>query len=376
MRLFASELLSRADTFIIGAGSDGRSWNPLIFFSMPGEKMATAAFINQDPHIVPLEEANIAGLESLFDEQCEEWLALLDWDYTYPSRLIRKVARERDLTGFAAVAGGAIVGFAFYVVEEGRCSIGDMYVSKPWRGRGVDRRLLEAILDELALVPRLRRIESQCVAIGNEAANDLLEASGFERFERHYMLIDLAQVRAAARVENTLDGTYSTGRVAEGRDLSAVSIKNWEEPDFEAAARIIYESYRGEYDSRINSQYASLEGCAELLSVLIEHVWCGEFLPQVSRVAVSSRGKRVGVLIASRIADGIGHISQISILPDYQGRGIGRRMIDEALLRFNGCGFKRVSLAVTATNANAFHLYQSCGFRTKHSFPVFYRERR
>jgi len=33
-------------------------------------------------------------------------------------------------------------------------------------------------------------------------------------------------------------------------------------------------------------------------------------------------------------------------------------------------------LAVTTANTNAFHLYESCGFRTIHTFPVFYREKR
>jgi ribosomal protein S18 acetylase RimI-like enzyme len=178
------------------------------------------------------------------------------------------------------------------------------------------------------------------------------------------MIVDLAPQRAA-----------SPGRSSPNRESTDVSIREWEENDFASTARIIHESYRGEHDSRINSQYASEEGCAELLSVLTEHLWCGDFLPRVSRVAVSGSGKRVGVLIASRIAEGVGHISQISILPDYQGRGIGRRMICEALARFSSRGFNKVSLAVTATNANAFHLYRSCGFRTRHCFPVFYREK-
>ncbi len=356
--------------------------------------MATAALTNKDLLVVPLEEANIVLLESLFDEQCAEWLALLDWDYTGPSRLIREVARERELTGFAAVSGGRTVGFAFYVIEEDRCSIGDIYVSKPWRGLAIDRRLAEAILDELSRRPRLHRIESQCVSIGNDAASDLLEAAAFERFERHYMMVDLAsrQWKAQEKKESlcllqkeifmatgqgaiTLPET-SSGRPSHSREPSDVSIREWKEDDFAAASRIIYESYRGEPDRSINSQYASEEGCAELLSVLTEHVWCGDFLPRVSRVAVSGKGKKVGVLLASRIADGVGHISQISILPHYHGRGIGRRMICEALSEFGSRRFKRVSLAVTSANANAFHLYQSCGFRTRHRFPVFYRERR
>jgi len=111
--------------------------------------------------------------------------------------------------------------------------------------------------------------------------------------------------------------------------------------------------------------------------VLTEQIWCGEFLPQASRVAVSrSTDKKLGLLIASRIAEGSGHISQISILPDYQGRGIGRAMIGEALAEFERRRFDCVSLAVTSANEPAYHLYRSCGFRTVHTFPVFFREGR
>ena len=38
--------------------------------------------------------------------------------------------------------------------------------------------------------------------------------------------------------------------------------------------------------------------------------------------------------------------------------------------------YETLSLAVTYANKGAYHLYQSCGFRTIHEFPVFYHERR
>lgn len=301
-------------------------------------------------------------MEALLDEQCAEWLDLFRWDYAGPSRLILDVIKQRELTGFVAVQGGATVGITFYVVEDNRCSIGDIYVSKPWRGQGADRHLAQAILDKLDRLPRLRRVESQCVGVGNNSAMEFFLARGFERLDRHFMMARLSMA--------------CFSKAGEGRSLSlpGVSIRSWREDDFASAARIIHRSYRGEYDSRINSQYQSEEGCAELLTILTEHVWCGEFLPEVSRVAVdTATGNRVGVLIASEIADGAGHIGQISILPKYQGRGIGRRMIDTVMSELQEQGYETVSLAVTAANASALHLYESCGFRKIHEFPVFYR---
>ena len=322
--------------------------------------MATVALTNPELRIIPLADADFPAVEALLDEQCAEWLDLLRWDYAGPSRLILDVIKQRELTGFVAVQGGATVGITYYVVEDNRCSIGDIYVSKPWRGLSADRYMAQAIMDNLDRLPRLRRVESQCVGVGNNSATELFLARGFERLDRQYMMARL-----------------SPGVAGESRDLPGATIRGWREDDFASAARIIHRSYRGEYDSRINSQYQTEEGCAELLTILTEHVWCGEFLPEVSRVAVdSATGNRVGVLIASEIADGAGHVGQISILPSHQGRGIGRRMIDLVMSDLQDEGYETISLAVTSANTSALHLYESCGFRTIHEFPVFYRDRK
>ncbi|HKY05900.1 MAG TPA: GNAT family N-acetyltransferase, partial [Blastocatellia bacterium] len=270
--------------------------------------------------------------------------------------------------GVVATVGDATVGFAFYVVEGNRCSIGDIYVSKPARDIGADGRMVAAILEKLDPLARLRRIECQSVSIGNRAATDVFIARGFDSLERHYMLARADFRRTAADIE---------ARAGEGvkNRLLDISVRPWQDDDFADAAQIIHRSYRGEHDSRINSQYRSEEGCAELLSILTDHIWCGDFLPTVSRVAANrATNQLVGVLIASRISPGVGHIGQISILPAYQGLGIGRLMVTATLNEYNGRGFSDVSLAVTGANLPALHLYQSCGFKTVHRFPVFFKQ--
>src|SRR4030095_3796540 len=149
--------------------------------------MATAALINPDISIIPIADADLAGLETLFDEECAEWLDVLKRDYKGASMLIRDVARQHQLAGFVAMCGDAVIGFAYYVIEGSRCSIGDIYVSKPWRGIGLDREMAVAILDKLDHLRRLRRIESQYVGAGNDEADALFRERGFERLERSYM---------------------------------------------------------------------------------------------------------------------------------------------------------------------------------------------
>jgi ribosomal protein S18 acetylase RimI-like enzyme len=329
--------------------------------------MATAALTNPEITIVSLAEADLRGVEKLFDEQCDEWLERLKWDYSGPSRLVRDVARQRDLSGVAAVSGDRTIGFAFYVAEGTRCSIGDIYVSTSWRGFGIDRQMTAAMLQTIEALPRLRRIESQCVSIDSDGAIEVFQSRGFHRFDRSFMIVDL-------QAQTEADRASPRGRrVVQGPD---VELKSWEEDDFSRAVRVIHRSHRREHDSRINSQYRTEEGCAELLSILTESIWCGSFIRKVSRVALDRvTGDHLGVLIASRIASRAGHIGQISVLPAYQGLGIGGRLVHAALADFRELGFESVSLAVTTANVGAVHLYERCGFRAVHSFPVFYRER-
>src|SRR5262249_23500990 len=179
----------------------------------------------------------------------------------------------------AAAADAAPRGFSFYVVEGTRASIGDIYVSEPHRGSGIDRQLLLAILSRLETLPRLRRIESQSVSFDNHGADQVFLSRGFERFERRFMIAHLAPRTAP-----------DLAQVETQRELGPGTIKKrkWQEDAYGAAVRTIFRSYRGEDDSRINSQYGSEEGCAELLSILTDTVWCGRFLPEASRVAACS----------------------------------------------------------------------------------------
>ena len=321
--------------------------------------MATVPLIKSEIRIIEVAEADLAALEKLFDEECAEWLELLKWDYQGPSMLIRDVVRQRQLSGFVAMHGNVAIGFAYYLIEGSRCSIGDIYVSSGWRGLGIDREMALAIFNKLDRLHRVKRIESQCVGVGNHDADRLFQERGFERLERYYMQMDVESLEA-----NTLT-----------EDPRGVSIRPWKEDDFAQAARVIHRSYRGTYDRLVNSQYRSEDGCAELLTILTDHIWCGDFLPQVSQVASLQSGTMAGVLIASRVASGVGHISQISVHPAQQGRGIGRLLIERALGEFTRLGFRTASLAVTSANTNAMHLYHSCGFRPLHVFPVFYFEK-
>ena len=60
---------------------------------------------------------------------------------------------------------------------------------------------------------------------------------------------------------------------------------------------------------------------------------------------------------------GIGHIPNISIIPEQRGKGLGRRLIDMALDRFRQSGLTHAKIETLVQNPIGKHLYPSTGFR-------------
>ena len=60
---------------------------------------------------------------------------------------------------------------------------------------------------------------------------------------------------------------------------------------------------------------------------------------------------------------GMGHIPNLSLIPERRGQGIGRRLIELALDRFRAAGLTHAKIETLAQNATGNHLYLSSGFR-------------
>ena len=56
------------------------------------------------------------------------------------------------------------------------------------------------------------------------------------------------------------------------------------------------------------------------------------------------------------------YVANLAVDPEYQNRGIGRRLLAAAAERAQERGYRRLSLHVAAANAPALHLYESAGF--------------
>ena len=68
------------------------------------------------------------------------------------------------------------------------------------------------------------------------------------------------------------------------------------------------------------------------------------------------------MVLTSAVSPGVGHTTQICVMPGYQGHGLGRRLMDATLTALRERNFTGLSLTVTSANQRAVQLYEKLGF--------------
>ena len=62
----------------------------------------------------------------------------------------------------------------------------------------------------------------------------------------------------------------------------------------------------------------------------------------------------------------------MAVDPDYQGQGLGRRLMNELISRVKALGVDSMTLEVRPSNTVAINLYTSLGFRSVGQRPKYY----
>jgi ribosomal protein S18 acetylase RimI-like enzyme len=122
-------------------------------------------------------------------------------------------------------------------------------------------------------------------------------------------------------------------------------------------------------DGEINDQYRSEAGALKFLKNIIILPGCGLFQTDASFVLRPAGSDRlVAVVLTSAVSQGVGHTTQICVMPGYQGHGLGRQLMEASIQALQARRFTALSLTVTSVNANAVRLYEHLGFRTIKTF--------
>ncbi len=306
------------------------------------------------PELVDLWQVRTADLERMLEEEIRTWRAQLEWDFRASAELVRRFVDIHALSGYALLDSDRAVGYAYYICEEHKGLIGDLFLMQDYRDPENERRLLSAVVNQLAHTRGVRRIESQLMLARVGERRNLPSATHVRTFERNFMRHGLDTGRLPARASNRV--VYDV----------------WNERRQDEAASLIAAAYRGHIDGDINDQYRSAEGARRFLYNIIQYPGCGTFYQPASWLALDrSTGRVTGLSLTSMVSAKAGHVTQICVAPSIRGEGVGYELLRRSLESLAAAGADSVSLTVTAANENAVSLYQSMGFEIVKRFPAF-----
>lgn len=305
--------------------------------------------------LIELRDLRSTDVAELLDEEIAAWGDALEWDFQGSAELVRRFLDQRSLNGYALAERGNVFGYSYFVHDEHKGLIGDLYVRRAQAKPEHERRLLTAVVELLMKTPYVNRIETQLMMVGP----GLEPLPGFrflKTYDRNFMRIELE--RAAS--------------LRAGASQAGVHFANWEEWHQEAAAYLIPESYRGHIDSRINDQYDTVSGARRFLYNIVQYPGCGTFFKPASHVALDRQtGVLAGLSLCSLVAQNVGHITQICVAPTRRGTGLGYELLRRSLSGLHRAGCRIASLTVTAANTEAIDLYKRMGFATVKKFRAF-----
>jgi ribosomal protein S18 acetylase RimI-like enzyme len=268
---------------------------------------------------------------------------------------VRRFVRIQALNGYALLISGRVVGYAYYVVEDRKGLIGDLYILREFSCLEYEDLLLSAILEALVVAPGVCRIEAQLMMLRGPFERPLPLSTYSRVHPRVFMLGDLADA----------------GHLPEGKGSRDVRYRQWTELREEESAALIAAAYRGHVDATINDQYGSVSGARRFIHNIVQYPGCGSFFLPASLVADRTDGSMVGIILASLVAADTGHITQVCVSPANKGQGVGYELLRRSLYIFAQSHCERVSLTVTAGNTEAIELYQRIGFRATRRFAAY-----
>jgi ribosomal protein S18 acetylase RimI-like enzyme len=312
--------------------------------------------------ILDLRHFSSADLRPLLEEEIAAWGNLLAWDYGQSAEMILRYMEAKILPGYAAIERGSIFGYSFFVYEQSKGVIGDLFVHDGARTANraeVEERLLTHVIETLQQSPGIHRVEAQLLPHETgEVARPFL-AQGFSRHPRVFMNFEIAQHPQAS--PQTLPSL-----------APEFELRPWSEDHYQSAAALITAAYRGHVDSDINDQYRTLSGSLRFLNNIVRFPGCGTFDPQASFVIFQRRTRTlIGLILCSQVRADVGHITQVCVLPEYRSAGLGLVLLAATTRSLRERKFNAISLTVTEANDRAIALYHRIGFESRRVFDAF-----
>jgi ribosomal protein S18 acetylase RimI-like enzyme len=299
-----------------------------------------------------LRSVSPASLDPILKEERGRWRALLHWDFAPSANLVARYVQMQALDGFVLMDDEEPAGYIYWVSEDHKGLIGDLYLRDAWRSPANENMLLSAALTQLRRNPWLHRVEAQLMQLTARGSQVFPAGLRPRAFARNFMLAGLDGLEAHRPMIT----------------LPTLRLEHWGPRWMEDSASLIGAVYSAHVDSEINDQYHSPQGARRFLQNIVQYPGCGEFSHECSFVALDQQGRVRGLSLASTVAPEVGHIAQICLAREFQGTGAGYELLRLSLASLKALGAAEASLTVTGSNHRAIRLYERFGFRTIHQF--------
>ena len=309
--------------------------------------------------ILDLRHFSSADLRPLLEDEIAMWGRVLSWDYATSAEMILRYMDAKILPGYAAIERGSIYGYSFFVYEQSKGVIGDLFVRDGGRDserHEVEKRLLTHVIETLQQSPGIHRVEAQLLAHQTGEVSSPFVQQGFSRHPRVFMNFEIGRHPQVSLP--TLPPQFE--------------IRPWSEQEYQLAAALITAAYRGHVDSDINDQYRTLTGSLRFLNNIVRFPGCGTFDPRASFVVFDRRTRTlIGLILCSLVRPDVGHITQVCVLPEYRSAGLGEAMLAATTRSLRERGLRSISLTVTEANDRAIALYKRIGYESTRVFDAF-----
>lgn len=315
--------------------------------------------------ILDIRHFSARQLRPLLESEASVWEQRLRWNYRASTELLLQYLDSHVLPGFVALDRGRVCGFTFCVYEGNKAVIGDAYAvaADQEQALQITHMLLRHLLELLLHSPHVNRIESQLLLYNAGSVDEAFRQFGFTLHPRLFMEYNFEQAISAE----------SSPALALPENIE---ICTWSAEHYQLAAELIHEAYTGHIDAQINDQYCSLHGSLRFLHNIVRFPGCGVFDPTNSWVLRDIRsGTLAGIVLCSRVAEEIAHITQLCIAKSWRGHHLGRALLKHCMGHLAQSGFHSITLTVTEANRPAVNLYESLGFSTRHRFEAMVLEK-
>lgn len=141
------------------------------------------------------------------------------------------------------------------------------------------------------------------------------------------------------------------------------------EQTIDIAGQISYQAHKARQSNERYYNYSAANKRSQF-SKLLQDPNYNTYLKEASFI-LSFNNKYLGLVESIMMNfqnEEIPWIADIAILPDFQGKKLGKMLLLQTLKSFHALGFSKSGLSVTRSNANAYALYTSLGYEEKENF--------